>query len=51
MKNLALSENYIKSIKGLTKERKKIFSMNISDKKLVSKLYKDSYSSIICKRM
>lgn len=50
MKNLALSENYIKSIKGLTKERRKIFSMTISDKKLVSKLY-ISYSSIICKRM
>ena len=51
MKNLALSEKYIKIIKGLTKEWKKIFSMNISDKKLVSKLYKDPYSSIICKRM
>ena len=51
MKNLALSENYIKTIKVRTKELKKIFSMNISDKKLESKLYKDSYSSIICKRM
>ena len=40
MKNLAVSENYIKTIKGLTKERKKIFSVNISDKKLVSNYIK-----------
>ena len=51
MKNLAISENYIKTLKVQTKELKKIFSMNISDKKLESKLSKDSYSSIICKRM
>lgn len=45
MKNFCSLKNTIEKIKRQTKEWKKIFVMQISDKGLVSGLYKDSYSS------